>query len=93
LDESEEDAVAITSRPKWLNLPMAGGMADALFPPACPACRGETANGQTLCPACWSETAFLTANGCVTCGREVPGLGSAGANFSCDTPGRGGFRL
>jgi ComF family protein len=85
LDESEEDAVAITSRSKWSSLPIAGGLADALFPPACPACRGETATGQTLCPACWSETAFLTGNGCVTCGREVPGLGSADTHFSCDT--------
>ena len=68
---------------------LAGGLVDALFPPACPACRGETATGQTLCPACWTGTAFLSGNGCVTCGREVPGLGSANAgfpqDFHCDT--------
>jgi ComF family protein len=85
--------MALTPLSKILTVPFAsgfaGGLMDALFPPACPACRGDTATGHSLCPACWTETAFLTGNGCVTCGREVPGLGGGDAgfpqNFHCDT--------
>ena len=90
LDESEEAAVALTHPPGWpairLALALADGLIDALFPPACPACRGETATGHSLCSACWAETAFLTGNGCVTCGREVPGLGSADGGHSPGLP-------
>jgi predicted amidophosphoribosyltransferase len=85
LDESEEAAMARTSPSGWLAMPLAGGLVGALFPPACPACRGETATGQTLCPNCWAETAFLSGNGCIACGREIPGLGTADAGFRCDT--------
>ncbi len=93
LDESEQTAMALTPPSKRLAVPftagltagLAGGLVDALFPPACPACRGETATGQTLCPACWTGTVFLSGNGCVTCGREIPGLGSASGDFHCDT--------
>lgn len=65
--------------------PIGGGLLDALFPPTCPACRGETASGQTLCPACWAATAFLSGNGCAACGREIPGLEAADSGFRCDT--------
>ncbi len=45
--------MALTSPSKWGAIPnpsgFAGGLVDTLFPPACPACRGETASGQTLC--------------------------------------------
>ncbi len=58
---------------------------DTLFPPACPACRGETAAAETLCPKCWAETAFLTGRGCRACGREVPGLAAHDPDFLCDT--------
>jgi len=68
-----------------LAIPFTSGLIDALFPPACPACRGETATGQTLCPNCWAETAFLSGTGCVACGREIPGLGATDADFRCDT--------
>jgi predicted amidophosphoribosyltransferase len=85
LDESEETEMPSTSASKRLAVPFVGGLIDALFPPACPACRGETASGQTLCPACWTETAFLSGNGCSACGREIPGLGAADAGFRCDT--------
>jgi predicted amidophosphoribosyltransferase len=81
--------MALTPLSISLTVPFASGfvdgLIDALFPPACPACRGETATGRTLCSACWTETAFLSGNGCVTCGREVPGLGSGDAGFTCDT--------
>jgi ComF family protein len=89
--------MARTSLSKWAANPITGGFAggiaggfsgglvDALFPPACPACRGETATGQTLCATCWSETAFLTGAGCVSCGREVLGLGGNDTGFHCDT--------
>ncbi len=101
LDESEQTAMALTPPSKRLAVPftagltggLAGGLVDALFPPACPACRGETATGQTLCPACWTETAFLSGKGCVACGREIPGLGGDNSSvpedfrqdFHCDT--------
>jgi predicted amidophosphoribosyltransferase len=89
LDESEEAEMARISPSKWSAIPFAGGLAgglvDALFPPACPACRGETATGLSLCATCWAETAFLTGTGCVTCGRAVPGLGGGGTGFHCDT--------
>jgi ComF family protein len=68
-----------------LAIASADGLIDALFPPACPACRGDTATGHSLCRACWAETAFLTGHGCVTCGREIPGLGGGDAGFTCDT--------
>jgi predicted amidophosphoribosyltransferase len=81
--------MARTSLSKWAANPItggfSGGLVDALFPPACPACRGETATGQTLCATCWSETAFLTGAGCVSCGREVLGLGGNDTGFHCDT--------
>lgn len=85
--------MGFTSSPYRLASPylgrLVGGLADALFPPACPACRSETATGQTLCPACWTETAFLSGNGCSKCGREIPGLGTGSADgpqdFLCDT--------
>jgi predicted amidophosphoribosyltransferase len=64
---------------------LAGTLIDALFPPVCPACRGETATGQTLCRACWAETTFLTGKGCTACGREIPGLGHPGPGVLCDT--------
>lgn len=64
---------------------LAGSLTDALFPPACPACRGDTAQPRTLCPDCWAETAFLTGRGCRACGREVPGLGIRDTSFLCDT--------
>ncbi len=54
---------------------VAGAVADALFPPSCPACGTETSTGRSLCAECWAATSFLSANGCVTCGREIPGLG------------------
>ena len=63
----------------------ASPLTDALFPPACPACRADTGEGQTLCPDCWAETAFLTGRGCSACGREVPGLGIRDTSFRCDT--------
>jgi predicted amidophosphoribosyltransferase len=85
LDESDDAAMTHASPFGRLATPFAGGLVDALFPPACPACRGETATGQTLCPACWAETAFLSGNGCATCGREIPGLAAADAGFRCDT--------
>jgi predicted amidophosphoribosyltransferase len=58
---------------------------DALFPPACPACRGDTASPQTLCSACWAETHFLTGKGCIACGRDIPSLGNPAADVLCDT--------
>ncbi len=64
---------------------LAGSLTDALFPPACPACRGDTAQAGTLCPDCWAETAFLTGRGCRACGREVPGLAIRDTSFLCDT--------
>ena len=85
LDESEEAAVAITPPTRIPTFRFMGGLVDALFPPACPACRGETATGQTLCQACWAETTFLSGNGCITCGREIPGLGNNEVSFHCDT--------
>jgi ComF family protein len=84
-DEREEPAMPRLSLSNKLTIPFASGLIDALFPPACPACRGETATGQTLCPTCWAETAFLSGNGCVACGREIPGLGVADAEIRCDT--------
>jgi len=88
-DEGEATTMPGTSLSKRLALPFTSGLIDALFPPACPACRGETATGQTLCPDCWSATAFLSGNGCVACGREIPGLGAADdasdADIRCDT--------
>ena len=81
--------MARTHPPGWpalrLVIASADGLIDALFPPACPACRGETATGQTLCRTCWAETAFLSGNGCITCGREIPGLVNDDADFHCDT--------
>ena len=81
--------MARTHPPGWpairLAIASADGLIDALFPPACPACRGETATGQTLCRTCWAETAFLSGNGCITCGREIPGLVNDDADFHCDT--------
>ena len=85
LDESEEARLAVTLPSRRRAAPFSGALVDALFPPACPVCRGETATGQTLCPACWAETAFLTGNGCITCGREIPGLGGNDTGFHCDT--------
>ena len=35
--------------------PLAGATVDALFPPACPACQGETAAARSLCADCWAE--------------------------------------
>ncbi|MDH3667291.1 MAG: ComF family protein [Paracoccaceae bacterium] len=64
---------------------LAGPLTDALFPPACPACRSDTAQARTLCPDCWAETAFLTGRGCRACGRKVPGLGIRDTSFLCDT--------
>ncbi len=52
------------------------GAADAILPPGCTACGADTATGWSLCARCWGETAFLASNGCVTCGREIPALGS-----------------
>jgi predicted amidophosphoribosyltransferase len=77
--------MTLTSPSERLAVPFVSGLVDALFPPACPACRGETATGHTLCPACWTGTAFLSGKGCVTCGREVPGLGGNDTGFICDT--------
>jgi predicted amidophosphoribosyltransferase len=85
MDESEPIEMPQKSFAKGLGFPFVRGLVDALFPPACPACQGETAVGQTLCPACWSETAFLSGSGCVSCGREIPGLGAADVGFHCDT--------
>jgi len=51
----------------------------------CPACRGDTADPQTLCGACWADTHFLTGKGCAACGRHIPALGSPAANMLCDT--------
>ena len=92
LDESEEAAMTFTHPTGWpairLAIASADGLIDALFPPSCPACRGETATGHSLCRACWAETAFLSGRGCVTCGREIPGLGSTDGGFSPDiSPG------
>jgi predicted amidophosphoribosyltransferase len=85
LDESDEVAMTSTLPAIRLALPFSNRLVDALFPPACPACRGETATGQTLCQTCWAETSFLSDNGCVACGREIPGLGATDAGFRCDT--------
>ena len=69
--------------------PVKTAFTDALFPPVCPACRAETAVPHKLCPDCWAATMFLSGTGCITCGREVPGLDGAladpGEGFRCDT--------
>lgn len=85
LDEGDEVAMTRTSQFGRSTIPFASGLVDALFPPACPACRGETATGQTLCPGCWAETNFLSGDGCAACGREIPGLGTTDTGFHCDT--------
>jgi len=65
--------------------PLAGGLIDVLFPPACPVCRAETASPQSLCAACWAEVEFLSGPGCSACGRPIPGLEAPEAGFRCDT--------
>ncbi|HUF87082.1 MAG TPA: ComF family protein [Thermohalobaculum sp.] len=60
-------------------------LVEALFPPACPACRGETASAASLCAECWAGTLFLSGRGCSACGRDVPGLAAPGPGFLCDT--------
>jgi ComF family protein len=60
-------------------------LADALFPPSCPACRAETASGHNLCPACWTATEFLSGPGCTACGRPIPGLATPEPGLRCDT--------
>lgn len=62
-----------------------GTLAEALFPPACPACRAETAAAQSLCPACWAETSFLSGPGCSACGRPIPGLAAPEPGILCDS--------
>ncbi len=65
--------------------PLADACVAALFPPVCPACRGETATAASLCAACWADTAFLSGRGCGACGRDVPGLAVPEAGFRCDS--------
>ncbi len=65
--------------------PMMRAAADALFPPACPACQGETAAAASLCAACWAEAEFLSGRGCSACGRDMPGLAAPEDGFLCDT--------
>ena len=65
--------------------PVADACVDALFPPACAACREETATGTSLCAACWADTTFLSGRGCSACGRDVPGLAAPEPGFLCDT--------
>jgi len=64
---------------------LAAGARDALFPPACPACRAETASPGSLCPACWADTRFLSGPGCSACGRPIPGLARPEPGILCDT--------
>lgn len=65
--------------------PLREAFADALFPPACPACQGETASATSLCAECWAGIEFLTGRGCSACGRDVPGLATPDPRFLCDT--------
>ena len=65
--------------------PVAQACADALFPPACPACRGDTATAASLCAECWVGTTFLSGRGCAACGRDVPGLAAPEPGFLCDS--------
>jgi len=64
--------------------PLREAFADALFPPACPSCQGETGSATSLCAACWSEIQFLTGRGCTACGRDVAGLAAPEPGFLCD---------
>jgi ComF family protein len=60
-------------------------LADALFPPACPACQAETSSPASLCAGCWADTRFLSGRGCAACGRDVPGLSRPEPDFLCDS--------
>lgn len=68
-----------------LSLRARAALIDALFPPACPACRAETASPHSLCPACWAGTEFLSGPGCSACGRPIPGLATPEPGLLCDS--------
>lgn len=43
-------------------------VADALFPPQCLACAGETGSAGSLCQSCWESVAFIDRQSCARCG-------------------------
>lgn len=45
---------------------------DAVLPPTCIACGGETGTAQGLCVSCWSEIKFLGTPACARCGLPFP---------------------
>lgn len=57
--------------------------ADALYPPMCTHCRGETSAPHALCPACWRETAFIAHPLCTRCGAPQSGADDAAFCDQC----------
>ncbi|MGZ9809289.1 ComF family protein [Pseudoroseicyclus sp. H15] len=59
-------------------------LADLIYPPACVACGGLTAEGFGLCAACWSEAHLISGLVCDACGLPLPGEEPEGLAVLCD---------
>lgn len=60
------------------------GIADALFPPRCLACAGESGSPGALCTPCWEATVFIDESACRRCGIPIENsLGLAAECAAC----------
>ena len=69
---------------RYAPLSRIAGLADTVFPPACPVCRADTASVGHPCAQCWAEISFLDQSGCRHCNRPIPGAREGEDWLACD---------
>ncbi|MGB0505262.1 MAG: double zinc ribbon domain-containing protein [Pikeienuella sp.] len=64
----------------WLST-AAEHLTQFIYPPTCPGCRAELADGHGLCPDCWKEVSFIAGDACDKCGAPTMTDVAAGGDY------------